>query len=155
MAKHLDAANESDAKSGVSENRKVELESLVKNIFESADEQDEGNAFSGARQDAIDNDEDEFEVSGKTYKVKGQKNESREPWLQMINEEHRAAELEMLVEQMMHLNENKAIMLMLKPLFKEAGKKIVPMLLDLLKDAGKDVVEELVGKLGEEMGGAA
>ena len=155
MAKHLDAANESDAKSGVSENRKVELESLVKNIFESTDEQDEGNAFSGARQDAIDNDEDEFEVSGKTYKVKGQKNESREPWLQMINEEHRAAELEMLVEQMMHLNENKAIMLMLKPLFKEAGKKIVPMLLDLLKDAGKDVVEELVGKLGEEMGGAA
>ena len=55
----------------ISENRKIELQSLVKYIFESTDEQDEGNAFSGARQDAIDNDEDEFEVSGKTYKVKG------------------------------------------------------------------------------------
>ena len=140
----------------LTEARKKELESIVeKYLAENTDEQDEGNAFSGARQDAIDNDEDEFEVGGKTYKVKGQKNESREPWLQMINEEHRAAELEMLVEQMVILNENKAIMMMLKPLFKEAGSKIVPILLDLLKDAGKDIVEELVGKLGEEMGGAA
>jgi hypothetical protein len=37
------------------------------------DEYDEGNAFSGARQDAIDNDEDEFEVDGKKYKVTGEK----------------------------------------------------------------------------------
>ena len=35
------------------------------------DETDEGNAFSGARQDAIDNDEDEFEVDGEKYKVSG------------------------------------------------------------------------------------
>ena len=37
------------------------------------DETDEGNAFSGARQEAIDNGEDEFEVDGKTYKVTGNK----------------------------------------------------------------------------------
>ena len=37
------------------------------------DEYDEGNAFSGARQDAIDNDEDEFEVDGEKYKVTGDK----------------------------------------------------------------------------------
>jgi len=35
------------------------------------DETDEGNAFSGARQDAIDDDEDEFEVDGEKYKVTG------------------------------------------------------------------------------------
>jgi len=39
-------------------------------------ETDEGNAFSGARQDAIDNDEDEFEVDGKEYKVSGDKTKS-------------------------------------------------------------------------------
>ena len=40
------------------------------------DEADEGNAFSGARQDAIDNDEDEFELDGKKYKVSGDKTKS-------------------------------------------------------------------------------
>ena len=38
----------------------------------------EGNEFSGKRQDAIDAGEDEFEVDGKTHKVKGDKNESIE-----------------------------------------------------------------------------
>ena len=42
------------------------------------DETDEGNAFSGARQDAIDNDEDEFEVGGETFKVKGKKEKTEE-----------------------------------------------------------------------------
>tara|TARA_Y100001938_G_C8100692_1_gene441479 strand:- start:8882 stop:9718 length:837 start_codon:yes stop_codon:yes gene_type:complete len=37
------------------------------------DETDEGNAFSGARQEAIDNDEDEFEVDGEKYEVTGDK----------------------------------------------------------------------------------
>lgn len=35
-------------------------------------ETDEGNAFSGARQDAIDAGEDEFEVDGKKHKVTGE-----------------------------------------------------------------------------------
>jgi len=37
------------------------------------DETDEGNAFTGARQDAIDKHEDEFEVDGETYPVEGEK----------------------------------------------------------------------------------
>jgi hypothetical protein len=40
------------------------------------DETDEGNAFSGARQEAIDNNEDEFEVDGKKYDVEGSKKKS-------------------------------------------------------------------------------
>ena len=39
-------------------------------------ETDEGNAFSGARQDAIDNEEDEFEVDGEKHKVTGKKKHS-------------------------------------------------------------------------------
>lgn len=39
-------------------------------------ETDEGNAFSGARQDAIDDGEDEFEVDGENYKVTGDKKHS-------------------------------------------------------------------------------
>ena len=44
------------------------------------DEYDEGNAFSGARQDAIDNDEDEFEVGGETYKVTGSRKKTNESY---------------------------------------------------------------------------
>ena len=43
---------------------------------ETLDETDEGNAFSGARQDAIDAGEDEFEVDGEKYKVTGEKKHS-------------------------------------------------------------------------------
>ncbi len=39
-------------------------------------ETDEGNAFSGARQDAIDSGEDEFEVDGEKHKVTGKKKHS-------------------------------------------------------------------------------
>lgn len=39
-------------------------------------ETDEGNAFSGARQDAIDAGEDDFEVDGKKHKVTGDKKHS-------------------------------------------------------------------------------
>ena len=42
------------------------------------DEYDEGNAFSGARQDAIDAGKDEFEVDGKKYKVTGNKKKTNE-----------------------------------------------------------------------------
>ena len=41
-------------------------------------ETDEGNAFSGARQDAIDAGEDEFEVDGEKYKVTGDKSKTDE-----------------------------------------------------------------------------
>jgi len=47
-------------------------------------ETDEGNAFSGARQDAIDNDEDEFEVDGKKYKVSGKKEPTNEAQLRRL-----------------------------------------------------------------------
>lgn len=51
-------------------------------------ENDEGNAFSGARQDAIDNDEDEFEVGGETFKVKGKKEKTEESLMrQLIRQE--------------------------------------------------------------------
>ena len=48
------------------------------------DEYDEGNAFSGARQDAIDAGEDEFEVDGKTYKVTGKKEKTNEAALRRM-----------------------------------------------------------------------
>lgn len=44
------------------------------------DEYDEGNAFSGARQDAIDAGEDEFELDGETYKVTGSKKKTNESY---------------------------------------------------------------------------
>ena len=51
------------------------------------DEYDEGNAFSGARQDAIDAGEDEFEVDGKKYPVTGEKTPTNEAALRrMIRE---------------------------------------------------------------------
>lgn len=50
-------------------------------------ETDEGNAFSGARQDAIDAGEDEFEVDGKKYKVTGDKSKT--------NEQHQMSESEL------------------------------------------------------------
>ncbi len=122
----------------LTEARKKELEAIVeKYLVETTDTKNDDRVFPTVQEDVTN------------------KNQSREPWLQMINEEHRAAELEMLVEQMVILNENKAILMMLKPIFKEAGKQIVPILIDLLKDAGKDVVEELITKLAEKAGGAA
>ena len=48
------------------------------------DETDEGNAFSGARQDAIDAGEDEFELDGKTYKVTGKKEPTNEAALRRM-----------------------------------------------------------------------
>ena len=48
------------------------------------DEYDEGNAFSGARQDAIDAGEDEFELDGKTYKVTGKKTPTNEAALRRM-----------------------------------------------------------------------
>ena len=48
------------------------------------DEYDEGNAFSGARQDAIDAGEDEFELDGKTYKVTGKKEKTNEAKLRRM-----------------------------------------------------------------------
>jgi hypothetical protein len=50
-------------------------------------ETDEGNAFSGARAQAIENGEDTFEVDGKTYHVKGEKrmDESEDKWIQKTN----------------------------------------------------------------------
>ena len=48
------------------------------------DETDEGNAFSGARQEAIDNDEDEFEVGGETFKVKGKKEKTEESLIRRL-----------------------------------------------------------------------
>lgn len=48
----------------------------VPNCVPMGDETDEGNAFSGARQEAIDNNEDEFEVDGKKYDVEGSKKKS-------------------------------------------------------------------------------
>ena len=48
------------------------------NESSSLDETDEGNAFSGARQAAIDAGEDEFEVDGKKYKVTGDKKKTNE-----------------------------------------------------------------------------
>lgn len=47
-------------------------------------EADEGNAFSGARQDAIDNDEDEFEVNGEKFKVTGKKEKMDEAALRRM-----------------------------------------------------------------------
>ena len=48
------------------------------------DEYDEGNAFSGARQDAIDAGDDEFELDGKTYKVTGEKTPTNEAALRRM-----------------------------------------------------------------------
>jgi len=48
------------------------------------DEYDEGNAFSGARQDAIDAGEDEFELDGKTYKVTGKKQKTNEAMIRRM-----------------------------------------------------------------------
>lgn len=48
------------------------------------DEADEGNAFSGARQEAIDNDEDEFEVGGEKFKVTGEKKKMDEAMLRRM-----------------------------------------------------------------------
>ena len=48
------------------------------------DEYDEGNAFSGARQDAIDAGEDEFELDGKTYKVTGKKEKTNEAMIRRM-----------------------------------------------------------------------
>lgn len=45
-------------------------EPMKKAAGETDEEMEEGNEFSGARQDAIDAGEDEFEVDGKTYPVK-------------------------------------------------------------------------------------
>ena len=56
----------------------------VPNCVPMGDEADEGNAFSGARQDAIDNDEDEFEVGGETFKVKGKKEKTNEAMLRRL-----------------------------------------------------------------------
>ena len=47
-------------------------------------ETDEGNAFSGARQEAIDAGEDEFEVDGKKYKVTGDKEPTNEAALRRL-----------------------------------------------------------------------
>ena len=47
-------------------------------------ETDEGNAFSGARQDAIDDGEDEFEVDGEKYKVTGDKEPTNEGQLRRV-----------------------------------------------------------------------
>ena len=47
-------------------------------------ETDEGNAFSGARQDAIDNEEDDFEVGDKSYKVTGKTQKMVESQLRSI-----------------------------------------------------------------------
>lgn len=48
------------------------------------DEHDEGNAFSGARQDAIDAGEDEFEVGGEKFKVTGKKEKMDEATLRRM-----------------------------------------------------------------------
>lgn len=47
-------------------------------VFEEEESLEEGNKFSEARQKAIDAGEDEFEVDGKTYKVKGKEEKSNE-----------------------------------------------------------------------------
>jgi hypothetical protein len=51
------------------------------------EEMEEGNAFSGARAQAIEDGEDTFEVDGKTYHVKGEKkmNESEDKFIQKAN----------------------------------------------------------------------
>ena len=48
------------------------------------DEMEEGNEFSGARQDAIDAGEDEFEVNGKKYPVKESLNLTEEEMIDLI-----------------------------------------------------------------------
>jgi len=50
-------------------------------------EMEEGNAFSGARAQAIEDGEDTFEVDGETYHVKGKKkmDESEDKWIQKTN----------------------------------------------------------------------
>jgi hypothetical protein len=51
---------------------------------ENNEEMEEGNEFSGARQDAIDAGEDEFEVDGKTYPVKESLQLSEEEMIDLI-----------------------------------------------------------------------
>ena len=60
-------------------------------------ETDEGNAFSGARQAAIDAGEDEFEVDGKKYKVTGDKKPTNESY-RMTESDLRFIIREILVE---------------------------------------------------------
>ena len=55
-----------------------QLRKAIRKVLMEADEADEGNAFSGARQEAIDNEEDEFEVDGETYPVEGKKEKTNE-----------------------------------------------------------------------------
>ena len=60
------------------------LGGMIESISE--DEVEEGNEFSGARDDAIKAGKDSFEVDGKTYPVKGDKNESIEEDEEKIDE---------------------------------------------------------------------
>lgn len=59
-------------------------ESMKKAAGETDEEVEEGNEFSGARQDAIDAGEDEFEVDGKTYPVKESLNLTEEEMIDLI-----------------------------------------------------------------------
>jgi len=59
-------------------------ESMKKAAGETDEEVEEGNEFSGARQDAIDAGEDEFEVDGKTYPVKESLSLTEEEMIDLI-----------------------------------------------------------------------
>ena len=63
---------------GTKEKDGKEVPNCVPKNESDLNETDEGNAFSGARQDAIDAEEDEFEVDGKKYKVTGDKSKTNE-----------------------------------------------------------------------------
>jgi hypothetical protein len=58
----------------------------VPNCVPMGDETDEGNAFSGARQEAIDAGEDEFEVDGEIYNVTGSKKKTNESYMMTESE---------------------------------------------------------------------
>jgi hypothetical protein len=65
-------------------NKKESMKKAAKDKKETDEEVEEGNEFSGARQDAIDAGKDEFEVDGKTYPVKESLQLSEEEMIDLI-----------------------------------------------------------------------
>jgi hypothetical protein len=77
---------------GLKDNKIIsKVKNAIRNRFDNRDSEDvemeEGNAFSGARAQAIEDGEDTFEVDGETYHVKGDKrmDESEDKFIQKAN----------------------------------------------------------------------
>lgn len=96
---------------------------------ETDEEMEEGNEFSGARQDAIDAGEDEFEVDGKTYPVKESIQLSEEEMIDLIEKIVKEEKIEGISQQEKSMKQSK----------KETDsymKDFIKKMKDYLKDMG-------------------